>query len=137
MQPVIKPRNSGTWTEARFRSFIVSALRRTSSRWGPKNAAKINARYFEKLPNDRGRLVFHSICAHCDQLVPETTSSVDHIHPVVNPEKGFTTWDDYIGRMFCEAIGFQTLCTSCHKTKTKGERDLATERKRRERILTQ
>ena len=32
-----KPRNGGSWTEARFNSFIVSALRKATQRWGPKN----------------------------------------------------------------------------------------------------
>ena len=82
---VDKPRNGGEWTEARFKSFIVSALRKVSSRWGPRNTCKKEARYFEKLPNATGRLVFHSVCAGCGEVVPETTSSVDHINPVVDP----------------------------------------------------
>ena len=127
-----KTRNTGTWTEARFKSFIVSSLRRTSARWGPKSVAKRSARHFEKLHNPSGRLVFHSVCAGCKEVVPETTSSVDHIEPVIDPEKGFTTWDSYVERMFCEVEGFQVLCSDCHSIKTKKERAIATERKRRE-----
>lgn len=130
---VVKTRNGGEWTEARYRSFIVSTLRKSSSRWGPRNEAKRDARHHEKLPNATGRLVFHSKCACCNELVPETTSSVDHIEPVVDPAVGFVNFDVYIQRMYCEKEGFQVLCKPCHDTKTAGEREIATERKRRER----
>ena len=128
-----KNRCDGQWTEARYRSFIISTLRRSSSRWGPRNTAKKNARHHEKLPNATGRMVFHSKCACCADLVPETTSSVDHIDPVIDPNVGFESWDTYITRMYCEEEGFQVLCKPCHDTKTKEERAVATERKRRER----
>ena len=114
---VAKPRNSGQWTESRYRSFIVSTIRKSSARWGPKNEAKKDARHFEKLPNPKGRLVFHSCCAMCNAIIPETTSSVDHIEPVIDPKKGFVSWDEYITRMYCEREGFQVLCSSCHSIK--------------------
>lgn len=133
---VEKPRCNGQWTEARYRSFIISTLRRSSSRWGPRNACKKAARHHEKLPSPTtGRLVYHCRCAGCGGLFPETTCSVDHINPVIDPKVGFQDWDTYIERMYCEADGFQVLCEDCHSTKTKEERDIATERKRRERAV--
>ena len=39
-----KNRNGGEWTEARYKSFIISALRAASRRWGPKNKCIQNAR---------------------------------------------------------------------------------------------
>lgn len=128
-----KPRNGGQWTESRYKSFITSTLRKTSARWGPKNDAKKQARHYERLPNSAGRIVYHSKCNACGDLVPETTSSVDHIIPVIDPEVGFQSWDTYIERLFCETDGFQVLCDPCHKAKTAKERSIATERKRRER----
>ena len=44
----------------------------------------------------------------------------DHIKPVVDPERGFTTWDEYIDRMFNGAL--QPLCKKCHAAKTARER---------------
>ena len=133
-KPVEKPRNDGQWTEARYRSFIISTLRRSSSRWGPRNSAKRAARHHEKLPSPTtGRPVFHSKCAGCGGLFPETTTSVDHIAPVIDPNTGFKSWDEYIERMYCEGEGFQVLCDECHTKKTTEERAIATERKRRER----
>lgn len=133
---VEKTRNGGEWTEARYRSFLISTLRRSTSRWGPRNECKKDARHHEKLLNPAtGRLVFHSKCAGCGELYPETTCSVDHIEPVIDPDKGFKDWDTYIERMYCEKEGFQVLCIACHNAKTKEERDRATQRKRRERAV--
>jgi hypothetical protein len=45
---------------------------------------------------------------------------MDHIEPIVG-EKGFTTWDDYINRMFVEESGWQAICRTCHTAKTNEE----------------
>lgn len=117
-----KTRCSGEWTEARFRSFITSLLRKGTFKWRPKSEAKLRARHHEKLEGKTKRLVFHSVCAGCGELYPESTCAVDHIQPVVDPAVGFTTWDDFINRLFCEIDNLQVLCTECHDTKTKEER---------------
>ena len=46
---------------------------------------------------------------------------VDHIEPVVDPDVGFTTWDDFIERLFVEEDKLQVLCKDCHKKKTAEE----------------
>jgi len=46
---------------------------------------------------------------------------VDHIIPVIDPATGFTTWDAFIERLFCDRDNLQVLCTSCHDIKTKEE----------------
>lgn len=55
---------------------------------------------------------------------------VDHIQPIINPEVGFTTWDDLITRMFCEEDNLQVLCKDCHDRKSKDERERAKQRRR-------
>lgn len=60
-------------------------------------------------------------CAACQKLFPNKEVRVDHILPVVDPATGFTTWDDYIDRMFCGPEGLQILCKPCHKIKTQAE----------------
>jgi len=47
--------------------------------------------------------------------------SVDHIIPIVDPLTGFTTWDSYVEKMFCEESGYQILCDFHHSAKTDGE----------------
>jgi len=60
---------------------------------------------------------------------------VDHINPVVDPHIGFTTWDEYIARMFCEVDGFQVICHDCHEVKCAEEKAISTKRKRNEKHL--
>lgn len=124
-----KTRNSGNWTEARFNSFIKSALRGATRKWPPKNTTLQKARV------SKGNY----LCAGCKQVVPVTVKKdnkrvrnvfVDHIDPIVSPSEGFISWDKVIERMFCEEEGFQVLCDQCHKQKTSKERQIATERKR-------
>jgi hypothetical protein len=125
----MKPRNSGQWSEARFNSFIKSLLRKGTQRWGPKNLVLQEARVSKGVYR----------CAGCQEDVPVTVKLegkkrtrnvfVDHISPIVDPQKGFTTWDEYIERMFCEKEGLQLLCKDCHDKKTAQERQEAKERK--------
>lgn len=114
-----KVRNNGRWTQARYNSFITSALRSASRKWGP---------FSDVLREAKTRRGMYK-CAGCQNVVPVTIKKgrkrtknvhVDHIEPVV-PVTGFTTWDDYINRMFCEADGLQVLCSECHKSKTQEE----------------
>lgn len=130
---VPKTRASGTMTEAAYRGFIRSMLRKGSMRWRPKYEAKKAARHPVKLPGKTARPVFHSRCANCQKLYPETETAVDHIKPVVDPAIGFTSWDDFINRLYCEEENLQVLCTQCHHEKTQAEKAIDTERKRNER----
>lgn len=119
-----KPYNNGTWTAARFHSFIKGGLRSLTNRWGPKHSVLKKARV------DRG--VYK--CAGYEKRshnVPVTIKEktkriknvfVDHIEPVIG-STGFTTWDEVIRRMFVEADGLQVLCKECHDRKTKNERE--------------
>jgi len=127
-----KTRCSGQWTEARFNSFITSLLRQGTRRWGPLQEVKKEANV------TRG--VYE--CAECKEHIPPTVREgrkrvqnifVDHIEPIVNPEVGFTTWDEYINRIFCEKDNLQLLCKPCHDVKSLEERAIAIERRRKER----
>ncbi len=128
---VPRTHNSGTWTAGQYRSFIKSGLRRMSQRWGPKYVCKKEARHPVKLANERGRMVFHSICAGCGHIYPETTCAVDHIKPVIDPAVGFVGWDEVIARLFCETDNLQVLCTECHNKKTKEEKEIDKQRRRK------
>lgn len=100
-------------------------------KWGPKNSVKSKARL---------RRGFY-LCAGCKQEVPATlppkpgnkrrinNAVVDHIDPVIDPSKGFTTWDDVIEKMFCEEEGLQLLCHACHAEKTASETAIAKQRR--------
>lgn len=59
---------------------------------------------------------------------------VDHIAPIVDPEVGFVSWDEFIERMYCEKDNLQLLCKACHDLKSSDERTTAVERRRKEKL---
>lgn len=120
--PLNKIRNDGQWTDARFRSFVTSALRAASRRWPPKYAALKAALIGRKKNKKTGMLAQHYKCAMCSEQYVAVDVQVDHINPVVDPAKGFINWDIYIDRIFCEVDKLQVLCRSCHKEKTAEEK---------------
>ncbi len=118
-------RNSGRWTDARYRSFLTSTLRAGSRRWPPRYEVLALAKTEKKINPASGRLAQHYKCAKCKQDYPAKDVQVDHKKPVVDPKTGFTTWDNYIDRMFCEKANLQVLCSVCHKKKTQLEKEQA------------
>jgi hypothetical protein len=115
-----KTRNNGEWTEARYRSFVKSALRSASQRWPPKYQV-LNAAYIgQKINKSSGRMAKHYECKKCQQHFPQKEVEVNHITPVV-PTSGFDSWDGVIERMFCEGHGLEVVCKPCHKLITKQE----------------
>jgi 5-methylcytosine-specific restriction endonuclease McrA len=117
-----KTRNGGEWTEARFRSFITSALRAASRRWPPKYRALKEAFVGKKVNAKTGKMAMHYKCAECKKHFVAVDVQVDHIDPVVDPKKGFVSWDIFIDRMFVEIEKLQVLCRDCHKIKTDKEK---------------
>lgn len=109
------------WTPARYHAFIVSVLRSGTRRYPPKFETLNEAKTEKKKNKATGRLAQHYLCARCQYDFPATAVQVDHIKPVVDPAKGFTTWDTYIKRLYCGKKNFQVLCKPCHVLKTKEE----------------
>lgn len=110
------------WSDARFKNWIISLLRRGTMRWPPKNECLKNAKTKRKKNSKTGRLAQHYKCNKCKKDFPLTQVSVDHKSPVVDPKTGFINFDVYIERMFCSLKGLQVLCKLCHDNKTKRER---------------
>lgn len=112
-----KSRNSGRWTEGRFRGFISTSLRRAFQRWQPKydtlDAAKVGVQRSKKT----GRNAMHYQCASCPKVFPRKQVQVDHITAIGTCD----TWDKFIERLFCESINLQVLCIKCHEKKTKND----------------
>jgi 5-methylcytosine-specific restriction endonuclease McrA len=123
-------RNGGQWTEARFNSFVKSALRAASRRWPPKYECLNLACTGQKINRKTGRLAKHYKCNACNGEFPAKDVQVDHISPIINPSVGFTSWDEVINNLFCERENLQVLCRDCHSEKTKKEKAISSERKR-------
>lgn len=127
-----KVRCSGEWTESRYRQFIINNLRRATQKWKPIQDCLKEARV------ERG--IYH--CNGCHEEVPATIKDdknkrvknvfVDHIRPVIDPNIGFTTYDDFINGLFCERDNLQLLCKTCHDIKSQEEKELAATRRQEE-----
>jgi len=114
--------NDGEWTEARFKAFVISALRAYMKRYPPKWKALKESMVGRKVNKRTGRLAEHYKCAACKDFFVARDVQVDHIKPVVEPTKGFKDWWTYINRLYCEKDNLQVLCKECHKEKTNKER---------------
>lgn len=123
-QPIPKTRNGGTFTEAQFRGWIRSSLRRMSQRWKPiyqtfnRSKRAVTAADREKWGN---RIKFVHQCDACQQWFPKKQVAVDHIVPcgsLLDIEKDT---GPFILRLLCEVDGLQLLCTNCHQEKTNVE----------------
>ena len=117
-----KTRNNNQWTEARFNSFIKSALRSASQRWPPKYETLNEACVGKRINSKTGRLAKHYKCCKCTQEYPQKEVEVNHIIPVV-PLSGFDSWDGVIERLFCEKDGLEVVCKPCHLLISKSERE--------------
>ena len=120
------------WTESQYNNFIRGNLRKASMKWAPINQVKSEARI------KRGVYM----CASCGVEGPASVriegkkynnAVVDHIESIIDPEVGFTTWDDFIEKLFAERDKLQLLCHECHTEKTNSERARAAEARKRER----
>lgn len=109
--------------DTKKKAFAIAALRRSSYRWPGRWQA-------EKL-SKVGRNQY--VCAMCPPgtIHPKKNTQMDHIVPIVDPEKGFTNFDDYIDRLFVYEDEFQRLCLSHHQEKTAKENSTRKETKRK------
>ena len=126
--PLVK--NDGTWTAAKFNSFIKNNLRSATRKWAPIQKCKKKAHVARGLYK----------CDECGQEVPPTVFDeekrkrvknifVDHVEPIIDPAVGFTTWDECIERMFCDSSNLQLLCKQCHSAKSQEEIEVAKKRR--------
>lgn len=114
--------NGGRWSEARYNSFVTSTLRAGARRWPPKYETLKAAQTEKKINKKSGRLAQHFLCGCCGGEFTSKDVQVDHIKPVVDPTKGFKSWDSFVENLFCESNNLQVLCLDCHRQKTYQEK---------------
>lgn len=116
------------WSNAKFKGWIISLLRRGTMRYPPRNDALRSAKTDKKINVKTGRMAQHYRCAICLGEFPAKEVVVDHIDPCVSPTEGFIDWNTYIERMFCPEENFQVVCENCHTNyKTKSEKEIIKE----------
>lgn len=106
-----------------LKNWLIPRLRKLSLIWSGKTVARDLAKVkvddgFFKNGNPRTKTMY--LCNICKGLFPKEQTEMNHIEPVVDI-KGFTNWDDYITRLFCEPAGFECLCKNCHADVTKNQ----------------
>ena len=119
-QRVPRTHAGGTWTKARYFSFIRSALRRASSKYPVKFQVKEAARRV-KPKQKAGRHRFEYQCNECNGWFPDKDVAVDHIEPA-GSLKEYADLPGFVERLLCEPDGLQVLCNQCHDVKTANER---------------
>lgn len=110
----------GKWTEGRLKAFVIAVLRSGTRRYPPKWEVLKDAYVGIRLNEKTNREGKHYLCALCEGEFPAKEVEVDHIEPVIS-SKGFTSWDDYIARLFCDKSNLQVVCKGCHKIKSYNE----------------
>ena len=122
-QLVPRTRGGGRYTESSFWSFIRSALRQKSRRWGPIYECLNDAKRPSKDKKNL-RLKWQYQCAKCRRWKAQKEVSVDHIKPAGSLRSG----DDlkaFVETLFCEKDNLQVLCSSCHTKKTAEDKENA------------
>jgi hypothetical protein len=92
--------------------FIFGALRRVYRFYPAKK---------EALKRAAGTGKDYYRCLYCGNYEHIKNIQIDHRDPVIDPKVGFTTWDNYIARLFCSVENLDVLCKPCHYIKTKEE----------------
>lgn len=108
------------WTEAKYWSFLRSALRSAASKWPPKWEVLKKAKRPYVGPDKRTKWEY--LCNTCQQWKKQKEISVDHTVPAGSLGK----YEDVVGfiqRLFVGEDGLQVLCSVCHGIKTQGERN--------------
>lgn len=110
-----KVKKKASAKEINLEHWLKQKLRRISYQWPAMKEVVQKARVA------RGKYR----CAVCsgENFGPKDIQR-DHIHPVDDPETGFTNWDKYIIRLFCYADQLQVLCKTCHKYKSELEQSI-------------
>lgn len=85
-----------------------------------KNRAKVGAAIFkcescgQLMYDGESQKSFDKNKEQYDNIIWETPE-LDHNNPVVEPRRGFVTWDEYLDRLFCGPDEMTVMCKACHK----------------------
>jgi hypothetical protein len=106
-------------------SWLIPKLRRHSLIWPGKAIARDEARVEVedgKFKNGNSKFKVMYECAECKRqgikkYHEKHLTQMDHIKPAMDIA-GFTTWDDFLNRLFCKPDNYQCLCLDHHEEKT-------------------
>ena len=107
------------WTEARYWSFLRSALRRAFVRWPPNYQARNAGRRPYVGPLKQQKWEYE--CAICHQWFQQRQTQLDHVNPC-GQLRSTSDLPGFVERLFCEKDGLRVLCKPCHKEVTDAAR---------------
>ena len=115
--------------DSKFKGRIISALRKLTWSWTPRNEAeaaqKVAPATFECESCGvwiyTGKKSLDKLELDPPKGLIKGTKYLDHIDPVVKLSEDHFSWDTYISQMFSPRDNFQVLCKPCHDVKTKKE----------------
>lgn len=117
---VEKNRAGGTWSNARYFSFIRSLLRRGFMKYPVKFQVKNEASRPYKGSDKRRKKEYQ--CAVCEGWFPDKEVAVDHIEPC-GSLKSYEDLPKFVATLFCEKENLQIVCNECHQQKSNRERE--------------
>lgn len=112
---------------------IKGALRRVFSRSELRRAVIDAAIDHSYVDLSRPKVKKWAICAECKKRFPKSYAIIDHIDPLIPIGLTFEdmSLDTIIDRLWCEQNNLQCLDEMCHAVKTKAERALRKQSKKK------
>lgn len=103
-----------TWSEARFWTFVRSALRAAWNRYPVKFEVLKEAYVCTKENIKTGKQAKHYRCNECKELFPAKEVIVDHIEEV-GTLKCYEDLPDFVRKLFCGKDGLRVMDKECHR----------------------
>lgn len=109
------PYAGGRWTAARYRQFVVSALRRAWMKYPVKQDVLAESRRPAQGRSKQTKWEYR--CASCGGWFLGSEVQVDHIRECKSDDM-----NEFVATLFCEADNLQVVCKGCHQIKTREAR---------------
>lgn len=105
----------GRWTAARYRQFVVSALRRAWCKWPVRGDVLQAARRPAQGRSKQTKWEYR--CESCGGWFLGSEVQVDHVKECASDDM-----NEFIATLFCEDSNLAVLCKGCHQVKTNATR---------------
>lgn len=112
-------KNYPRWTQARFWSFIRSALRKAWMKYPVKYTVLSTNR--KKYTGTDKRIKWTYTCELCNEEKMQKEINVDHIEPA-GKLNCYEDLPGFVERLFTSEDKLRVLCTDCHKVVTAEEK---------------
>lgn len=124
VKPVLKARKRSPYkpmTDAAFRSWLRSQLRRISLKWRPISEKRSQGEWLATDADKAkwGKLIKKmNTCEGCGGSFPKSKLEIDHIVPCGSLLDVERDLGPFALRLLCQMDGLQRLCNKCHLAKT-------------------